>query len=73
MNGEPKNQPSDPNTWPVVECEPADVFLGAFGHDCTPGLTGEQRAWPVLECESADILVEGEKSTPPSKPTSPRS
>lgn len=51
----PTEQPiRDPGTWPVVECEPADVFLGTFDYDCNPGLTAEQREWTATECEPAD-------------------
>lgn len=74
MSKEPNKQTaSDPNVWPLVECEPADIFLGSFDHDCTPGLTDEQRAWQVVECESADVLVEGEHPTPPRPPSPSRS
>jgi hypothetical protein len=74
MSNEPnKQRGSDPNTWPLVECEPADVFLGSFDHDCTPGLTDAQRAWPVVECESADVMVEGEQPIPTRPPSPSRS
>jgi len=44
---------SDPTTWPVVECEPADVFLGTFDYDCLPALTPAQSGWPTAECSPA--------------------
>jgi hypothetical protein len=56
---------TDPKTWPVVECESADVFLGSFDHDCSAALSDEQRAWPVTDCEPVDATV-------PDKTPSPR-
>jgi len=59
MSNEPQKQiTSDPNTWPLVECEPSDVFLGSFVHDCTPQLTDEQRTWPVADCVPSDVFLE---------------
>ncbi|VTT97389.1 unnamed protein product [Gemmataceae bacterium] len=55
----PQQQPtSDPNTWPIVDCESGDVFLGEFVHDCTPQLTDEQKTWPLVECVPTDVFVE---------------
>jgi hypothetical protein len=56
MNTKP--DPNDPNTWPVADAEPSDVFLGSFTHDCTPNLTDEQKAWPVADCEPADVFLQ---------------
>jgi hypothetical protein len=52
----------DPKMWPVVECEPTDVFLGSFNYDCTAALTDEQREWPVADCEPSG----------PEQPVTPR-
>lgn len=49
--------PADPNTWPVVECESTDVFLGSFAHDFGAAATDEQRSWPVVECDPTDVVV----------------
>lgn len=54
----PQIDPNDPSTWPVADCVSADKFLGSFTHDCTPGLTGEQKAWPVADCEPADVFLQ---------------
>jgi len=53
----PPLDPNDPNTWPVVDATPSDVFLGEFVHDCTPHLTDEQKAWPVVHCEPTDVFL----------------
>jgi hypothetical protein len=60
MSAEPRKPvyTTDPNTWPVVECEPTDIFLGSFDHDCTPTLTDEQKSWPVVECEPTDEFLD---------------
>lgn len=50
--------PNDPNTWPIADAVPTDVFLGSSTHDCTPDLTEEQKAWPVADCEPADIILQ---------------
>ena len=72
MSADPqKPAPGDPTTWPVVECEAADVFLGSSDHDCTPVLTDEQKTWPVVECEAADISAEGEQAPPKRLPPTP--
>jgi hypothetical protein len=60
--------PNDPTTWPVVDCEPTDVFLGEFTHDCAPHLTEEQKTWPVADCEPADVFID----PPPRQPPPPR-
>ena len=52
--------PTDPNTWPVVECESTDVFLGSFAQDFSEVATDEQRSWPLVECEPIDMVVGGE-------------
>ena len=74
--------PNDPNTWPIVEAIPSDVFLGEFLHDCTPHLTDEQKTWPVVHCEPTDVFLgefgqspspqadtdQGEQPAPPARP-----
>ncbi|QJW96692.1 hypothetical protein [Frigoriglobus tundricola] len=49
---------NDPNTWPVVDCVPSDVFLGSFVRDCTPNLTDEQKSWPVADCKPSDVFLD---------------
>ena len=63
---------ADPKTWPVVECEPGDVFLGSFDHDCTAALTGEQRQWPVTDCEPARAPAGPERPDAPRQPSPTR-
>ncbi len=46
---------SEPNTWPVIECEVTDEFLGTFDYDCTPTLTEEQLKWQMVECETFGV------------------
>ncbi len=66
MSAEPqKVDPKDPNTWPIVDCEPTDVFIGEFVHDCTPHLTEEQKSWPVVDCEPIDVFIDVPKLKPP--------
>jgi hypothetical protein len=49
---------TDPNTWPIADAVPSDVFLGTFIHDCTSNLTDEQKSWPVVECEPTDVFLD---------------
>jgi hypothetical protein len=78
----PLLDPNDPNTWPVVDAVPSDVFLGEFVHDCTPHLTDEQKAWPVVQCEPTDVFLgvfpqsrptqaDADQVQPPSAPCTP--
>lgn len=71
MNAEPPTfDPNDPNTWPIVECESADIFHDSAIRDCTPDLTDEQKTWPIVECESADVFIDTDQQ--PAPPKSPR-
>jgi hypothetical protein len=60
---------TDPQTWPAVECESADVFPGSFDHDCTTALSDEQRTWPVTDCEPTN-MTEPEQPPPGNPPPS---
>lgn len=62
----------DPMMWPVVECEPADVFLGSFDYDCTAALTDEQRGWPVADCVPANTPAGPEQPVAPRQPSPTR-
>ncbi len=67
MNSEPQQiDPNDPNTWPIVECESADVFVDPPTRTReNPHLTDEQKTWPIVECESADVFIDFGKQFPP--------
>lgn len=34
MNQSTRSPDRDPKIWPVVECEPTDVFLGVYTFNC---------------------------------------